>query len=108
MSYTRSTERRGTLYLLHFERKLKHAGHYLGFVPGPFDALCDRIAQHRAGTGARLTQVTREQGIRFVVSRVWTDKTRSDERKLKNQKNSPRLCPICRGEDQMHEEEEDW
>lgn len=92
----------GTVYLLHFERKLKHAGHYLGFTPG---VLTDRIAKHRLGNGARLTQVIREKGIGFVVARVWNNVTRTDERRLHNRKENPRLCPICMGNHHMRKEE---
>jgi hypothetical protein len=35
------------------------------------------------------------KGIRFVVARLWIGGDRTLERRLKNQKNGPRLCPIC-------------
>ena len=42
----------GTIYLLHFSAKVAdHAGHYLGWASD----LDSRLAQHAAGTGARLT-----------------------------------------------------
>ena len=80
------------VYLLHFDRPLKHARHYLGFAT----QVKRRVAHHRAGTGARLTQVLREQGIGFTVVRVWAGGDRALERRLKNRKNSSRLCPVCR------------
>jgi hypothetical protein len=36
----------GTVYLLHFDRPLHHAQHYLGFTDLELD---ERIARHRAG-----------------------------------------------------------
>lgn len=79
-----------TIYLLHFNTPFKHARHYLGYTPD----LDSRLADHAAGRGARLTQVIAEQGITFQLARTW-DGTRADERRLKNQKNAPRLCPLC-------------
>lgn len=80
----------GTVYLLCFSQPLKHARHYLGFSV----ALDERLEEHREGRGARLTQVIAEQGITFQLARTWTG-TRATERALKNQKNAPRLCPLC-------------
>ena len=40
----------GFVYLAHFAANLHHARHYLGFCTD----LAQRLAQHRAGTGARL------------------------------------------------------
>ena len=79
------------VYLLHFSRPYRHARHYLGYT----DDLDRRLEDHQAGTGARLMEVIVEAGIEFTVARVW-EGDRSLERRLKNQKNSPRLCPICR------------
>lgn len=56
-----------------------------------------RIYAHLHGQGARLTEVAHERGIGFTVVRVWEDATRGDERKIKNRKNAPELCPLCRG-----------
>jgi predicted GIY-YIG superfamily endonuclease len=39
-----------TVYLIHFERPFRHSAHYLGYT----NTLIARIAQHRAGQGARL------------------------------------------------------
>lgn len=78
------------IYLLHFDRKLHHAQHYLGYAHD-VDA---RVEHHRNGTGARLTQVIKDAGISFVVARTWQG-GRDVERRLKNQKHAPRLCPIC-------------
>jgi hypothetical protein len=82
------------VYLLHLDAPLsdRHtARHYLGFcyhIPS-------RMAKHSAGTGARFMQVAKERGIGFQIARIWPG-DRSFERQLKNQKNAPKLCPICR------------
>lgn len=78
-------------YLLHFDTPLAHARHYLGYARD-IDA---RIAAHTAGQGARLMAVCKERGIGFQLVRVWPGANRLDERKLKNRKNGPALCPRC-------------
>ena len=82
------------VYLLHFSQPIapgRHtARHYIGFT----NDLEQRIAQHRAGTGARLCEVAKERGISFVVAQLW-EGDRALERKLKRRHAGPRLCPIC-------------
>lgn len=85
------------IYELHFERPIspEHScQHYLGWAPD--EGLDARLAEHAAGRGARLTQVALERGIRWVLARTWRG-TRADERRLKQQKNGRRLCPVCAG-----------
>lgn len=83
------------VYLLHFERPYpngRRPRHYLGFAVN-LDA---RLAEHRAGRGARLLAVVREVGIGWRVARVWPDGDRPLERRLKNWKKARRFCPACR------------
>ena len=82
------------VYLLHFDRRYRHAGHYIGFAKSEH-TLPRRIEHHRTGTGARLTQVVSAAGITFDVVRTWPDADRTFERRLKDQKHGPRLCPKC-------------
>lgn len=90
METVSAATRPGTVYLLCFDEPFKHARHYLGWAK----SLDARIAHHRSGTGARLTQVIRDAGIGFTVSRTW-EGDRNLERKLKNRHNAPKLCPRC-------------
>lgn len=79
------------IYLLHYDRPLHHAQHYVGSCDDP-----QRIQDHGAGTSrARLPQVFCQLGVQFVVARTW-EGGRTGERKLKNRKNARVLCPICR------------
>lgn len=80
------------IYLIHFDKPLKHASHYIGFVERN---LKKRIERHRAGSGAKILRAANEAKISWDVVRTWPDGTRDDERKLKNSKNSKRLCPVC-------------
>ena len=94
MSRRNTPQRAGTVYLIHFEARHKHAGHYLGFATD----LSQRMAQHRGGNGARLMEVIASAGIGWKVVRTWVG-DRAFERRLKRRKNTPRwLCPVCRGE----------
>lgn len=87
-----------TVYLLHFDAPIAHAQHYLGYTTN----LSQRLAMHANGNGARLTQVCLERHISWRLARTWTG-GRNLERKLKNQKHSARLCPICQQE-KLHEQ----
>jgi len=81
----------GTVYLLHFDAPLAHAQHYVGYA----EDLEARIVRHRKGNGARLVAVFAEKGIGFSVACTWSG-DRTEERRIKNMKMAPRLCPICR------------
>jgi hypothetical protein len=91
-----------TVYLLHLSQPMPRgqsprgfrlwARHYLGSAKN----LSERLHHHANGTGARLLAVARERGIAFECVRTW-EGGRDFERRLKRQKNAPRLCPICRG-----------
>lgn len=81
------------VYLIHFQEKLHHAQHYIGFVE---DDLMQRIELHLSNRGAKLLAAVNNHGIRWQVVRVWLEGDRSFERKLKNCKKSRCFCPICR------------
>jgi predicted GIY-YIG superfamily endonuclease len=79
------------VYLLHFDPKLHHASHYIGFAKSSIE---QRVLQHQQGQGAALTKAAVAAGIELKLVRSW-EGDRALERRLKNQKNAPRLCPIC-------------
>jgi hypothetical protein len=85
-----------TVYLIHFNSRYKHAGHYIGFVAGGKAALAARMDLHRTGRGANLMGVITAAGIDWSVSRVWYGASRRDERRLKCQ-GAARYCPTCGG-----------
>jgi len=84
------TTKTPTVYLLHFLKPYKHARHCLGFSSN----LDKRITDHLAGMEARLMEVVTASGIQWKIARTWPG-DRELERKLKNRKDAPRLCPIC-------------
>lgn len=88
------------VYLLHFHDKIsdKHTcQHYVGYCKN----LSDRIYEHENCPDARLLQVAKERDIAFVVARTWKG-GRKLERRIKNRKNAPKLCPICNPENAMN------
>jgi predicted GIY-YIG superfamily endonuclease len=82
--------RLGVVYLLHFDRPYRHAGHYTGWTTN-LDA---RLARHILGDGARLIQVIEQAGIGWTLARTWPG-TRNTERALKRQGGASRRCPLC-------------
>jgi predicted GIY-YIG superfamily endonuclease len=82
-------------YLIHFDHRYYHAGHYCG-MSGCLDA---RLKLHRAGNGARLMEVIGDAHIEWEVARLWPcasyEEARALERRLKQRHEGPRLCPLC-------------
>jgi hypothetical protein len=68
------------IYLLHFDRRYRHAGHYLGFCEE--GELPRRLACHRKGDGTRLMEVITQAGIGFELARTWPG-GRLEERQIK-------------------------
>lgn len=90
-----SSSRKGSAYLIHFDQKYRHAGHYIGWTKERMPR--KRLDAHRAGTGANLLRVLKVHGIGWKLARVWMGATRDDERRLKRRKNAAaKLCPVCR------------
>jgi predicted GIY-YIG superfamily endonuclease len=90
----------GTIYLIHFARPIGdldnphgQAQHYLGYA----EDLDARLQRHRSGNGSAIMAAVVDRGISWSVVRTWSG-DRNFERRLKNRKNHPRLCPVCREE----------
>ena len=82
----------GTVYLLHFDRKFHHAQHYIGWTE---KSIAERLLTHQSGYGAKIVKAALAAGITICVVRAWKG-TRELERRLKNQKKSRCLCPLCK------------
>ncbi len=85
-----------SVYLIHFDKPLAHAQHYLGFVDGDVTKVEARLKRHRKNRGSALMAAVNTAQIDYNVVRIWPDYTRDQERQLKKQKNSRKLCPICK------------
>lgn len=86
-------------YLLHFEPRFRHAGHYLGYA----DDIERRVKEHQTGkSGARLPTAAVQAGCALILVRTWPDADRTVERKLKGTKGKgrtgslARICPTCK------------
>ena len=84
----------GTVYLIHLESPIEHAQHYLGFTED-FER---RLSEHKRRTGAAFLAEAVRRGIDFEAVRFWENKTRADERLLKNRRNARQFCPKCRAD----------
>jgi hypothetical protein len=87
----------GHVYVLHFDRPVSHARHYIGWaIRGGLER---RIGEHRSGNGksSPLVRALLANGGDFQVAAV-IDGDRFLERRMKNQKNGSRHCPICKGD----------
>ena len=81
------------VYLIHFNEKLYHAQHYIGFVERN---LKQRIKKHKTNKGAKLLIAVNGKGITWEVVKMWEKGDRQLERKLKNRQKSRCFCPVCR------------
>ena len=79
------------VYLLHFEKPLHHAKHYVGCTKD----VEKRLERHRKAPTPKIMQALKKKGIDFRLARVWKGKGKHFERRIKNRKEAPALCPIC-------------
>jgi len=93
-----SRPRKHGIYLLHFEPRYKHAGHYLGFS----DDIQVRVASHRRGeSGVKMLTAAAQSGCVMMLVRTWPG-GRKDERRMKGLRNNKRtgslarICPACK------------
>src|SRR6185437_214928 len=87
-------KRQPDVYLVHFDQRYAHAGHYTGSSPD----IDRRLTEHFNGRGARLMAVIKDAGITWRLARVWPEGGRDKERALK-QRGAARHCPICKGQE---------
>jgi hypothetical protein len=82
----------GTCYLIHLDKPIAHAQHYVGWKLRPDNA---RLTAHRNGNGGRLLAVANKRGISYQEVRTWPGTDKRWERRLKNYANARLLCPVC-------------
>ena len=83
------------LYLLHFEPRYRHAGHYLGYAAN----VSRRVDEHLSGPASKASPLVRAAlaaGATVELVRTWPDEGRVTERRLKRQGGLSRHCPTCR------------
>ncbi len=83
-----------SVYMVKLERKYHHVQYYIGYTSLPVE---ERLATHAAGHGSRLLAAAiKRHGIEVAEVRVlstWptSSEARAEERRLKKQKNGPRI-----------------
>ena len=77
------------VYILQFVPPFKHARYSVGYCDD--DRLADRLTEHRSGHGATLVRRALEAG-HSVQPVITLPGDRRDERRLKNQHNTPRIA----------------
>lgn len=86
-----------TVYLIHLDRPLAHAKHYIGYTS--FEDINQRLQRHKSGDGAKILNACNLKGITYSIVRTWEcedcQSARSLEVHLKRQKHSARYCPVC-------------
>lgn len=85
------------VYLIHFEKRFKHARHYLGFSHTAAK-FARRIENHGKSKGSALMRAVTKAGIKWRVVRTWKKKSHDGnfERRLKFNPRAA-LCPVCSG-----------
>lgn len=81
------------VYLLHFDRPIGRAQHYLGITQE--NRLHTRMREHAAGHGSRLTGEAVRLGIGWTVVRTWSGMTWQDEQMLKRRGRYATRCSRC-------------
>ena len=81
------------VYLIHLDRPLGHAKHYLGMSTD----IAERLGRHVRGKGAKFMSAVKKAGIGWDVVRDWRCETvyaaEQLERQLKG--NNTRNCTVC-------------
>lgn len=78
-------------YLICFaENPINNTSHYIGVAYN----VNRKVLEHRSGNGSSILNklVERDGRNSFAVSRLWTGNVKKE---LSQQKNCPRLCPLC-------------
>lgn len=83
------------LYIICFDRRLKHTKHYVGIAKCP----SKRLKKHKTVDGAKIMQAVLKEGIpvkQYVLSEHPDYMAaRLTEKDVKKQKNHVRFCPRC-------------
>jgi predicted GIY-YIG superfamily endonuclease len=79
------------LYLLHFDPRYRHAGHYLGYT----EDLPKRFALHVRGKGSPLVKAAVNNGSRIVLVRIWDEDGNAEQEIKRVMRSLVLLCPVC-------------
>ncbi|MCK5021210.1 MAG: hypothetical protein KAS32_29640 [Candidatus Peribacteraceae bacterium] len=77
----------GIPYLIHFDGKVHHAQHFIGWRENPDAAYIDH--------NAKILVSCRKRGIDYRIVREWPLAPEEFADRLKERKNGRVLCPVC-------------
>lgn len=85
----------GYVYLIHLEKPIGKGNqqHYVGFARD-LEHYKERISKHRNNEGSKLLKAANDEGINWIVVRVWADATADTEKAVK-QRSMKNTCPVC-------------
>ncbi len=73
--------------------------HYLGVTKR---AAAERLAEHAAGGGARITAAFIKAGGTLTITRIWAADNRQTEKRIKAYGKLHQLCPACNARAMKH------
>lgn len=94
----RPSDRKGYVYVLHFEQPLAHAQHYVGCTRD----IRQRLITHAQGRGSNLVRAAMAEGIEWrlgALGRTTIAGLYRIERQVKNWHGSRAFCSCCCGEE---------
>lgn len=81
------------VYLLHFDRPVKHARHLITVAHSSFGAIGRRVSYEQLADEP-LVRAARAAGVTLTIARVW-DGGEARARQLRHTGGSTRMCPVC-------------
>lgn len=82
------------VYLLHFDRPIGKARHYIGITR--VDRFEKRLREHANGRGSRLTSAAIKRGVRLYLAHLWSSCDPNLERRIKRRAPAKHYCSYCR------------
>lgn len=87
----------GTVYLLHFYSPIdsrQRNQHYIGYTKNITQRLLQHRRKRKGSNRVGFTRLAAKLRIPFILAQTW-EGDRALEKKLKQQKNARRFCPVC-------------
>jgi hypothetical protein len=90
------------LFLLHFEPRYHHAGHYLGYAKRDLDGYSRRVAAGLDFPHELVRDAVLYGMVELTIARTWPGWSRDDRCDLRAAHGLSRHCPICRDAGTWH------
>ena len=90
------TDKPYIVYVLHFDRPVGPARHYIGITRR--ERLAQRMHDHQGTSASWLTAKAAKLGIGFTLAKTFDAESHADEQRIKRAGHFDKICPICRGD----------